>query len=131
MAPPAVLIVDDEAELCDNLAAFLDDEGMLVHTAGSAETAIAAVRDGLRVDVCIMDLRLPGMNGAEAIVAIHELAPQTAFIVHTGSPCDGVLDKLQRHGLQRVPVFRKPLGDMGALAAGVRELCAPAQRRPG
>jgi CheY-like chemotaxis protein len=121
---PVVMVVDDEVSICDNLAAFLEDEGMQVYTAYSGEDALQRIGTGLPVQVCIMDLRLPGMNGAEAILKIHGRAPQVRFIVHTGSPHDSVISDLHRAGLGDIPVFRKPLEDMAALSHTVAGLCA-------
>jgi CheY-like chemotaxis protein len=127
---PVVMVVDDEASICDNLAAFLEDEGMKVYTAHSGEDALARIDTGLPVQVCIMDLRLPGMNGAEAILEIHGRAPQVRFIVHTGSPHDSVINDLHRAGLNDIPVFKKPVEDMAALSHTVTGLCAAGQPPP-
>ncbi len=117
-----VLIVDDERAICDNLAAFLEDEGMRAEVAHSGEEAVQRVSDGLAVDVCVMDLRLPGINGAEAILAIRERSPQVRFIVHTGSASDKVVAELARTGLGDLPVFSKPVRDMSRFAETIQAL---------
>ena len=122
---PVVLVVDDEAAICDNLAVFLEDEGMQVHVAHSGEDAVRRIGEGLPVQVCVMDLRPPGMNGAEAIRTIRRSAPHIRFIVHTGSTQDAVVRDLLRHGLDDIPVFKKPVEDMTALARAVTGLCEP------
>jgi len=119
---PLVLIVDDELSICDNLAAFLEDEGMRTEVAHSGEEAVQRVTDGLAVDVCVMDLRLPGINGAQAILEIHEREPRARFIVHTGSTSDKVLAELARTDVGRLPVFSKPLKDMTRISETVRAL---------
>jgi two-component system OmpR family response regulator len=121
---PAVLVVDDEPAICDNLAAFLEDEGMQVHTAHSGEDALSRIRAGLDVQVCIMDLRLPGMSGTDTILEIHRIAPQLRFIIHTGSAPDAVITKLRESGLGATPVFKKPVSDMTELARTVATLYA-------
>lgn len=120
--PPSVLIVDDEKSICDNLAAFLEDEGMRAVVAHSGEEALEMVQQGFAVDVCIMDLRLPGMTGAQAILRIREQEPGIRFVVHTGSANDKVIDELQRTGLQDIQVFSKPVKDMGRMAQAIRSL---------
>lgn len=124
--PPSVLIVDDEPAICDNLAAFLEDEGMRAEVAHSGEQAVDLISGGLAVDVCIMDLRLPGMNGAQTILALRHLAPGLRFIVHTGSASDKVAAQLSRNGLESVPVFNKPVQDMAQFAAAVTAMWAAA-----
>lgn len=123
---PSVLIVDDEQAICDNLAAFLEDEGLQPLISHSGEDALELVRDGVKVDVCIMDLRLPGMTGTEAILAIRELVPQIRFVIHTGSANDKVIAELTRTGLEDVPVFNKPVRDMSRFASVVSTMTQPA-----
>jgi CheY-like chemotaxis protein len=129
--PPTVLIVDDDAVLCENLAAYLEDEDMQVHTCHSGEQALQQIRAGLPVDVCIMDLRLPGMNGAEAILAIHADAPQVHFIIHTGSAHEAVTRDLYNRGLNGIAVFKKPVEDTAVLAEAVSGLCSTVQSSAG
>lgn len=119
---PAVLVVDDEPAICDNLAAFLEDEGMRVHIVQSGEDALSRIAAGLPIQVCIVDLRLPGMSGTDAILQIHRIAPMVRFIIHTGSAPDPVLSKLQETALGSTPVFKKPVGDMSELAQLVAAL---------
>ncbi|KOR31267.1 hypothetical protein TI04_01750 [Achromatium sp. WMS2] len=115
--PEAILIVDDEQGVLDNLATYLEDEDLVVYTARSGEEAIRRIDAGLNVQICIVDLRLRGMSGIETIVKIRNLAPQTHFIIHTGSEDKSVATVLQRVGLDNLPVFRKPLTNMSALVS--------------
>ena len=80
-----VLVVDDEPLIVTGLRVFLEDEGMQVDSAGSGEEAVDIARSDASFDVCIMDMRLPGMNGDTAIRALHQLCPDLKFIIHTGS----------------------------------------------
>ena len=121
---PAVLLVDDEPAICDNLAAFLEDEGMQVHIARSGEDALSRLSAGLDIQVCIMDLRLPGVSGTEAILQIHRISPQVRFIIHSGSAHDSVITKLRQSGLGATPVFKKPVSDMTELSRTVATLSA-------
>lgn len=63
--PPArILIVDDSLETRDIYADYLSYFGYRVAGAGSAGEAFRAIR-GLRPDVIVIDLSLPGMDGYE------------------------------------------------------------------
>lgn len=123
---PAILIIDDEVAICDNLGAYLEDDGMEIHVAHSGEDALRLLEAGLRVRVCVMDLRLPGISGAQAVVRIHHLRPDIRFIIHTGSAHDAVLTELRHLGLDPLPVFNKPVCDLDGLARAILRLCAPA-----
>ena len=122
--PPTILIVDDEPAICDNLAAFLEDEGLRACVAHSGEEAVERISGGLSAQVCIMDLRLPGMTGTEAILAIRQLAPRTRFLVHTGSANDKVIAEFGRTGLRDIPVVHKPVRDMTRLADAINAMAA-------
>ena len=119
-----VLVVDDELAVRDNLAAYLEDEGMLIGQAESGEQAVAMVEDGERFEVCIMDMRLPGMDGNAAILALHALQPGLRFLVHTGSANYSPPPALRDIGIADAQVFMKPLADMAVLAQAIREACA-------
>ena len=80
-----VLIVDDEEDIRANVAAYLEDEGLEVEAVESGEQAIERLEAGERYGVCVMDIRLPGIDGNRAIQTLHERSPQTQFVIYTGS----------------------------------------------
>lgn len=118
---PRVLIVDDEPLVATSVEAFLEDEGMTVESVGSAEAALDRVHASGAFDVCVMDMRLPGMDGNAAILKLHDLCPELRFVVHTGSANYAVPAAIRSMGGE-VPVFRKPLRDMAPLAEKIRRL---------
>jgi DNA-binding NarL/FixJ family response regulator len=66
-----ILIVDDHPVVRTGLAGMLSAEAdfEIVGEAGNGEEAVAAA-DQLRPDVVLMDLRMPGLDGAEATARI-------------------------------------------------------------
>ncbi len=119
---PRVLVVDDEPLVAENVQAFLEDEGMRVEVAHTAEEAIGLMGDGAMFDVCVMDLRLPGMDGALAIPKLHRLAPDLRFIIHTGSVTFTLPGELRVMGIGDYQLIRKPVSNMAILADTVRAL---------
>jgi CheY-like chemotaxis protein len=119
---PKVLIVDDEATLRANMSAFLEDEGMAVETAESGEEALERIEQGLEVDVCVMDMRLPGIDGQETMMRIHRIRPHILFVVHTGTAGYTLPDELRQIGLSNRYVFPKPMPDMTLIALAIRAL---------
>ena len=117
-----VLVVDDEPLIVTGLRVFLEDEGMLVDSAGSGEEAVDIVRNDSGFDVCIMDMRLPGMNGDNTIRALHKICPDLKFIIHTGSTDYSIPDDLRALGIDESLFFAKPLLDMLPLAETVATL---------
>jgi DNA-binding NarL/FixJ family response regulator len=79
-----VLTVDDHPLLRDGIAAMFDlqEDMTLVGQASDGREAVESFRR-LRPDVTLMDLRMPGMSGIEAIVAIRAEFPGARIIVLT------------------------------------------------
>jgi two-component system, NarL family, response regulator LiaR len=82
--PIRVIIVDDHAVVRSGLSAFLMvfDDLDFVGEASSGEEAIRLCKD-LRPDVVLMDLVMPGVDGAAATQAIRENCPDTQVIALT------------------------------------------------
>jgi DNA-binding NarL/FixJ family response regulator len=79
-----ILTVDDHPLLQEGIAAVLDgqEDMRLVAQAGNGQDAIESFRLH-RPDVTLMDLRMPDMNGIEAITAIRAEFPNARIIVLT------------------------------------------------
>lgn len=79
-----VLLVDDEALVRSGLRMLLetDPDVDVVAEAGDGAAALDAAR-AHRPDVCLMDIRMPGVNGLEATARMRELNPAPRVIVLT------------------------------------------------
>lgn len=66
---PTVLVIDDEDYVADMLASALEIEGYTVHLAYNGRDGLALAQT-LRVDLVIIDIMMPYMNG---ITLVHEL----------------------------------------------------------
>lgn len=60
-----MLVVDDEEAIANMLAEFFRMEGYEVAAAGSGAAALEAVSSGLRPDIILLDVNMPGMDGFE------------------------------------------------------------------
>ncbi|MGA9062190.1 MAG: sigma-54 dependent transcriptional regulator [Terracidiphilus sp.] len=83
MRPSTILLVDDDAAFRHVMAGELNRLGYEVSTVGSGEEAVARVAAD-EPEVVLLDLRLPGMGGLEALKAINASAPATEVIMLTG-----------------------------------------------
>lgn len=69
-----ILIVDDEIEIRKILRLLLENNGYEIIEASDGLSAVNAVRLDRGVDLCIMDIMMPNMNGIEAVGAIREFS---------------------------------------------------------
>ena len=80
--PIRVLVVDDDAPLRRSLARLLAARGFQVATADGGEAALDHAR-AQDLDVALVDLRMPGMDGFELLRLMKEAQPEVAFIMMT------------------------------------------------
>lgn len=60
-----VLVVDDDLDIRDTLAMILEASGYRVLTAGEGAEALRRLHDDGPVDLVLLDMMMPGMNGRE------------------------------------------------------------------
>lgn len=94
-----VIIVDDHAMTRTGLRFFLTayDDLELVGEAGSGEEALALCHQ-TRPDVVLMDMVMPGMDGATAIHCIRQDYPQTEILVLTSFEQDDMVQQALQAG---------------------------------
>lgn len=78
-----ILIVDDDQDIRSILQEFFESTGFSVECASSSENAINVLKDA-SFDIIIMDIKMPGMSGIEAIPIIKEIDPEIIIIMMTG-----------------------------------------------
>ncbi len=81
--PIAVLLVDDEDRFRVTTAATLKRRGFEVHAASSGEEAIEELQEK-DIDVVVLDIKMPGMNGNDALHEIKKLKPDVEVVMLTG-----------------------------------------------
>lgn len=77
-----ILIVDDEPIARQSLGDILRLEGYHVTAVPSGEAAVEHLRN-YAVDLMIVDLKMPGMNGLDVIQVANQLAPDAQIILLT------------------------------------------------
>ena len=68
-----IFLVDDSATILLSVSSILSKGGYLVEKAPNAEVALKKFNSGIKVDLLITDLNMPGMNGIELIQAVRNL----------------------------------------------------------
>lgn len=79
MSDVHVLIVDDEEALVRSLSFALREEGMRISTAGSGEAALQHALDD--VDIVLLDLGLPGIDGMATLDGLRQRSPLLPVIM--------------------------------------------------
>ncbi len=79
----AILIVDDEVGILESLSAILQDEGYNTITASNGGDAIKMVQ-GEDIDLVLLDVQLPDVNGVEVLRRIKEIEPDIPVIMISG-----------------------------------------------
>ncbi len=75
-----ILIVDDDLNTCQSLTSVLSKEGHQVFESHSGEEALEKIRSQ-EVDLAIIDLMMPGMNGLEFFNTLKAIHPEVVSIM--------------------------------------------------
>ena len=105
-----VLVVDDELDIRKAVKLTLTKSGYEVLEAEDGEKAIDILNSGdnpLEVDAIICDIRMPKINGVEAIKYFREQYPSRPVIVLTGFPDVQLATSLLKQGV--VDYLVKPI----------------------
>jgi len=78
----SILIVDDEPVTRKSLSDILRLEGFMVMAVPNGQAAVEHVRTH-HVDLMVVDLRMPGMDGLEVVQVVNQIAPDTEIILLT------------------------------------------------
>ncbi|MEE4243406.1 MAG: cache domain-containing protein, partial [Desulfopila sp.] len=118
-----VLLVDDEKMIIEVGRAMLEKLGYRVLSASSGEQALQCLeKDGEAVDLVILDLVMPGLDGAATFEKIREMNPAQLVLLSSGYAIDGVAGKVMQKGccafiqkpfslVELSRILRKVLGD--------------------
>lgn len=82
MSKANVLIVEDNEDLCQTLADVLRKEGNKVRTAFSGGHALNILKNDI-IDLVLLDIKLPDINGIKILEAIKEMDPDILVIMIT------------------------------------------------
>jgi len=93
------LLVDDEPVILESTAAIMSALGFKVITAIDGLDALAKFEaEPDRIDLALMDLTMPRMNGDEAFRRMHEIRPELPVILCSGYSEMDIAQEVGRHG---------------------------------
>jgi DNA-binding NarL/FixJ family response regulator len=97
--PIRILLVEDNDVFRQALELLLGlQEGLEVVGSVAEGTAVVAACEEFDPDVCVMDFRLPGMDGVEATMALRDACPRVAVVCLTASASTRELEALEAAG---------------------------------
>ncbi len=114
-----VLLVDDDELIRESVASVLEILGHSVVTATGGQPAIDLLDAGQTVDLVILDMNMPGMNGAEALPRILSLREGLPVLMATGYTDEDIAPLLA--GRPNVSSIQKPFS-MKELGNKLKEL---------
>lgn len=83
MSPANLLIVDDEERFLTTTGRLLEKHGMSVFTCTNGFDALDVVKEN-RIDVVLLDVKMPGIDGIEVLQEIKRGFPEVEVILFTG-----------------------------------------------
>ena len=125
MSIPKVLTIDDEVEFTNLISSYLSPRGYKVFVANDG-TAGLAIAKKEKPDVCLIDMKMPGMHGDEVMKEILALNPKAKCIMITASEGEGKMrSDLMEMGAYTC--FDKPLTSLKDLERKIKEALQSSQ----
>ena len=103
MGKGKILVVDDENDVRDVIKLQLEQKGFNVLEAVDGENAINILQSGdnlVNVGLILCDIRMPKVNGVEAIEFLKKEAPGIPIVVITGYPDTELATGLLKKGVK-------------------------------
>ncbi|MBN1832449.1 MAG: response regulator [Deltaproteobacteria bacterium] len=107
VTPAGILIVDDNPDFLSNIKDVLEHSGFIVYKAKNGEEAISHLEEN-HVDILILDLRMPILNGLETFLLLKEKGIALPTIIVTAYAYEeaDTLEKLKEYCVNGI--LRKP-----------------------
>ena len=128
MAAIQVLIIDDEADVCNFFRRLLTKRGYVVTTATNEQEAMAAL-ETTRFSVAMVDLKLPDTDGLTLLWAIKGRQPACEVVIMTGySTVKTAVTAMQQGAYE---YLEKPFDDIGEIEALIARAAAQSDPHAG
>lgn len=101
-----IQVVDDDELVRCSMEVLLDEMEMRAVLASSGEQALAQLEEGLRPDLVMLDINMPGMGGAGFLPLLRKMHPEVPVFLITGRMDQAALDLAK--SWKGVEVFPKP-----------------------
>ena len=114
-----LLAIDDEVEFTNLIQGYFGVRGYEVRTANAGEMGLKLARE-VKPDVCLIDLKMPGIHGDEVMKEIISMYPDVKCIIITASEGEG---KTRQYLLDSgaFTCFDKPITSLRDLEATIKK----------
>jgi len=129
-APPHILLVDDDPDICLALHDFLAHEGYDVYVVRTGKEAVERAQSH-RFDAVLLDLGLPDQDGLVVLQTLHKMDHKLPIIVLTAfTTTEKTVESLNQGSFAYLtkPYNRNELKAILQRAVGMRDLAAKAER---
>src|SRR2546425_8425479 len=107
-----ILVVEDDAPMCELLTSFFSEKGYEVSTVQDGEAALARLEQQ-DYALVITDIKLPGMSGLELLARIRVDWSEVAVIIMTAFSSISSAGGGVKHGAAEYNVETLPLHEVG------------------
>ena len=116
---PKLLAIDDEVEFTNLIQGYFGVRGYQVSVANAGDTGLKLAKES-KPDICLIDLKMPGLHGDEVMKEILEMYPKTKCIMITASEGEG---KTRQHliDMGAFTCFDKPITSLRDLEDTVKK----------
>ena len=117
--PVKLLAIDDEKEFTNLIQGYFSSRGYQVMIANEGQTGLKIAKEQ-KPDVCLIDLKMPGVHGDELMKQILAALPDTKCIMITASEGE---EKTRSHLMETgaYACFDKPLTSLRDLESKIKE----------
>ncbi len=129
----SILFVDDNEHMCASMSMVFDHMGYDTYTAFNGVDAVVAVREK-SFDLIFMDIKMPNLNGVEALHEIKIVHPEVIVVMMTAYTKDALISEAFKEGaydvlnkpfdLEQIIALAERLINDGEYAERERRACA-------
>ena len=92
-----ILVLDDHVEMAEAVADLLEFEGHSMRAVHNGSEAVEAFRQE-KFDLAFFDIRMPGMNGVDAFIAVKNECPNASVVMMSGFADEELIQKALKNG---------------------------------
>jgi two-component system response regulator HydG len=99
---PLIMIIDDDENQRKTLSLVLSHEGFSVLTAGSGEEGIHLASENADIDLVLLDIIMPVMNGIDTFRSLKTVIPNAIVIMMTAYAVEDMVKEALREGVYSI-----------------------------